>query len=58
MPVEERFGRWAKKRTNIDVGSMELGEYYSVDGTVVAAGAKRRVAGLLMRPVVDHVCGE
>ena len=58
MPVEERCGGWAEKGANMDAGSMQLGELRGVNGAVVAAGADGRMAWLLMRPVVDHVCGE
>ena len=39
MPVEERCGGWAEKGTNMDAGSMELGELCGVNGAVVAVDA-------------------
>jgi hypothetical protein len=57
MPVEERFGGCTKKRANVDAGSIKLGEFYGANGAVFAADADGRVVWLLMRPVVDQVCG-
>ena len=57
MPVEERFGGCTKKRTNVDAGSIKLGEFYGANGAVFAADADERVVWFLMRPVVDQFCG-
>jgi hypothetical protein len=57
MPVEERFSGCTEKRTNVDAGSIKLGEFYGASGAVFAADADGRVVWLLMRPVVDQRCG-
>jgi hypothetical protein len=58
VPVEERCGGWKEKGPNVNAGAMKLGEFYGVNWAIVAAFADGRLARLLMRPIVDHVCGE